>query len=259
MTQLAIKRVEKLVGFGIKTTRKLGILSEGHILSAIRPGQRYIFDYFLSFDTKVWLFMILTLIIISLMMSLTQRSFKLILSNFWHFSSILLSEIFPKRMITNNLTQRIIICFWLIFCTIFLSAFSGVLYGFFIKNIPNDVIDSWDELYSIKELRITISDYSLFSDYSKNNKNSFDFKARIDEKFSLNYSESDYLSLFEEIKKSNRVFMGEKQALNALVSKYGQTLKNSLHLSKYGGGTTPYALILNTFIDSQLEIDLNKL
>jgi hypothetical protein len=44
------------------------------------------------------------------------------------------------------LTQRIIICFWLIFCTIFLSDFSGVSYCFFIKNIPNDVIDSWDEL-----------------------------------------------------------------------------------------------------------------
>jgi hypothetical protein len=53
--------------------------------------------------------------------------------------------------------------------------------------------------------------------------------------------------------------MGEKHALKALVSKFGQTLKNSLHISKYGGGITPYALILNTLIDSQLEIDINKL
>ncbi len=261
MSQYYIEKLEKLffLNIKLKTTRNLGIFSIGHILSAVRPGKRYIFDYFLSFDLKVWINMILTLIVISILMSLTQRSFKTILSNFWYFSSIILSELFPKRMITKNLTQRIIICFWLIFCTIFLSAFSGVLYGFFVKNIPNDVIDSWDELYSRKEFGIIISDYSLSSDFPEEDNILHDFKARIDDKISLNYSINNLTTLFENITKTNRVFIGQKNSLRSYVARFGQYFKDSLHISEYGGGISPYSLIINPLFESQLEIEINKM
>jgi hypothetical protein len=192
-------------------------------------------------------------------MSLTQRSFKKISSNFWYFSSILLSEIFPKRMITKNLAQRIIICFWLVFCTIILSAISGVSYGFFVKNIPNDFIDSWDELYSRKEFRITISDYSLSSEFSEKDNILHDFKGRIDDKVRSNYNISDFATLLENITKTNRVFIGQKDSLRSLVNEFGQYFKDSLHISEYGGGISPYSLVINPFFERKLEIDINKM
>ncbi len=261
ITQFFIEKIEKTLDIILKTTRNLGIFSEGHVLSAVRPGKRYLFEYFLSFDLKVWINIISALIIFSLIMSLTQRSFKTIFLNFWLFSSILLSETFPKIRLTKNLTQRIIICFWLLFSTVMLSAFSGVLYGFFVKNIPNDVIDSWNELYSRKEFRITISDLSSHSEFSEEDNILHDFKTRIDDKliFDSNYNENKLFSLFENITKTNRVYIGQKDTLHTSLSKFGQTFENSLHISEYGGGISPYALIINPLIDSQLKRDINKL
>jgi hypothetical protein len=48
MSEFSVEKLEKLffLNLKLKTTRKLGILSEGHILSAVRPGKRYIFDFF---------------------------------------------------------------------------------------------------------------------------------------------------------------------------------------------------------------------
>jgi hypothetical protein len=142
-----------------------------------------------------------------------------------------------------------------------LSAFSGVLYGFFVKNIPNDVIDSWDELYSRKEFRITISDLSSHSEFSEEDNILHDFKTRIDDKliFDSNYNENKLFSLFENITKTNRVYIGQKDTLHTSLSKFGQTFENSLHISEYGGGISPYALIINPLIDSQLKRDINKL
>jgi hypothetical protein len=236
-------------------TRTLGIISEEHILSAVRPGKRYIFEYFLSFDHKIWINIILSLIIFSLIMSLTQRSFKNVLSNFWLFSTVLLSDIFPKRMLTKNLIERIIICSWLLFCTVILSAFSGVLYGFLIKNIPNDVINLWEDLYSRKEFKITAS----YSDLQNSESDEMvqDFKSRTDEKiFTSQEFDTEFLSICEKIKRSNRVFFGSKILLESMLAEYGE---NSMHVSKYGGEISPYVLAINKLIDSQLESQLNNM
>jgi hypothetical protein len=122
------------------------------------------------------------------------------------------------------------------------------------------VIDSWDELHSRKEFRITISDYSLSSEFSEEDNILNDLKARIDDKIRLNYRDSDtFPTLFENITKTNRVFIAQKHSLRSYFARFGQSFKDSLHISEYGGGISPYSLVINPLFESQLEIDINKM
>jgi hypothetical protein len=58
---------------------------------------------------------------------------------------------------------------------------------------------------------------------------------------------------------SDRVIIGMKDYLEAVLAEYGEDIKSSLHISEYGGGITPYVLSLNELIDTQLESHLNNL
>jgi hypothetical protein len=86
-----------------------------------------------------------------------------------------------------------------------------------------------------------------------------DFKARIDDKITLNHSISDFATLFENITKTNRVFIGQKDSLRLFAAIFGQSFKDSFHISKYGGGISPYSLVINPFFERKLEIDINKM
>ena len=60
-------------------------------------------------------------------------------------------------------TFGIILAVWLLSCTVFLSAFSGVLRGFFIQRTPCKCIDSWEQLYERKDLKIITQDMMYFA------------------------------------------------------------------------------------------------
>jgi hypothetical protein len=82
---------------------------------------------------------------------------------------------------------------------------------------------------------------------------------RIDDKIILRYSVSDFATLFENITKTNRVFIEQKHSLRSYVARFGQSFKDSLHITKYGRGISPYSLVISPLFENQLEIDINKM
>lgn len=259
--------VERLAPYNFsllyKLTRNVGLLSEEHILSSVRPGKRFIFEYFLSFDPYFWISIILSLIIVSLLMTFLKNTFKAFLDYFWLILSVLLSETIPKRQIPNSPKERILLYFWFIFCTIILLAFSGVLLGFFIRNPPNHVIDSWDELFMEKEFKIITSELSFLKNYVEKYKSSDDmardFNSRIDMTHKMRFNRNDLLYMFKNITTNSHVFVGQMLFLRQLKSHFNKIYSESLHVSKYGGGISPYFIPLHKRIDSKLEIQLNSL
>jgi hypothetical protein len=75
----------------------------------------------------------------------------------------------------------------------------------------------------------------------------------------LIYNISDLATLLENITKTNRVFIGQKYPLRSLVNRFGQYFKDSLHISEYGGGISPYSLVINPLFENQFEKDINKM
>ena len=87
----------------LASPRPFGFLYTDYILSLKQTGYRPIFRYFSTFDVSIWSLILLSILIISLVMALYIKSFKAFLMNFWLFSSILLSELFPKIALNTQI------------------------------------------------------------------------------------------------------------------------------------------------------------
>jgi hypothetical protein len=264
-TESIIEKAEEMFGKGLlKITRTFGIISEGHILSALKPGKKIIFEYFQTFDAYLWILILTTLLLVSLIMASIRKSSKGFLSNFFQLLSFLLSDVIPKRVLPKELSGKIIFNFWFITSTLLLINFSAYIHGFFVKNIPNDAIDSWDDLYLKKEFRILTTEFSFLNSFIESNDNSDDdmardFKSRIERIYEMKSNQTEILNILENITKSNRVLFGQKFHLEAFKSEYSRIWNESLYISKYGGGISPYFLGLSREIDKQLESHINKL
>jgi hypothetical protein len=265
ITQSIIEKVEENFGKGfIKITRAFGIISEGHILSALKSGKKIIFEYFQTFDPYLWILILITLLLVSLIMASIRKSSKEFLSNFFLFLSFLLSDVIPKRVLPKELSGKIIFNFWFISSTLLLINFSAYIHGFFVKNIPNDAIDSWDELYINKEYRILTTKYSFLNNFVESNENSGndmarDFKTRIERIYESKSNQIEILNILENITTNSRVFVGQKFQLEAINSEYSRIRNKSVHVSENGGGIAPYFLPLSIEINKELENHLNKL
>jgi hypothetical protein len=264
-TQSIIENFEEKFGKGfIKITRTFGIISEGHLLSALKPGKKIIFEYFQTFDPYLWISILITLLMVSLIMASIRKSSKEFLSNFFQFLSFLLSDVIPKRLLPKELSGKIIFSFWFITSTLLLINFSAYIHGFFVKNILNNAIDSWDELYINKEYRILTTKYSFLNNFVKSNENSDnnmarDFKSRIERTYEKPPHQTEILDILENVITNNLVFDGQKFQLEAINSEYSRIRNKSVHVSEYGGGISPYFLSLSLEINKELENHLNKL
>jgi len=235
------------------------------------------FTYILSFEISVWLTIVLTLLLLGVVLSISKKSFQHFILHVWQYSAVLLSEPFPNSAYKKSLKYfktRILLAVWLLACTVFLSAFSGVLRGFFIQKMPCKCIDTWDQLYERKDLKIITVDMMYFARYVDNYKHvddmARDFYKRTEIRLQI-FNDLDYLDyvqgVFQKKLKSGKyvivltdivlytwIFDYDKQPSKS----YIKILKNDdLYVSKDCDAVMPYTLVLSERIKSQLENDIN--
>jgi hypothetical protein len=119
----------------VKRLNSIGEIDAINILSYPMAPNWPIFTYIFGFTPILWLLLLLSLVIISIIISIDNKK-TYFFAQLWRYSSLLLSEAFPKIAIKQSLTslpQKLILIVWLLSCTIMLSAFSGVLLGFFYQ------------------------------------------------------------------------------------------------------------------------------
>ena len=150
-----------------KYSRALGFDSEGHMLSAKLPGVWPMFKFLNSFEPMVWFSLFTALIMLSIIKSIENKSkISEVLDNFWIFFCFLFGNKFFE--IEKSILKNVSNILWM-FCTVvILSAFSGVLLAFFMKPLPKEVINSWDDLYLRKDVKITAFQLSFIYDYVEN-------------------------------------------------------------------------------------------
>jgi len=133
-------------------SRAMGVRTEQQVSSISRSRQRHPFEFVLGFRAPVWIALLITMLIIPLSFCMIEKSFSGYFRNMWNYSYLILSENMPKMPKCSM--KRFVLTFWLLACTVLLSGYSGVLRDLFIRANPDDVIDSWKDLYDRKDIKI---------------------------------------------------------------------------------------------------------
>jgi hypothetical protein len=162
---------KEVIGDFAVLSRALSIKIEGLIISLVRPGERNILDFVMGFETPVWILILLSILSIPFAIALIQKSFSGFFTNLWNYSYLILSEAIPRRAITVSTPKQLFLTLLLLSGTVLLAAYSGVLIGFFIRSTPDDLIDSWDDLYQRNELKIVTHEYSFIHNFVQKHSN----------------------------------------------------------------------------------------
>ena len=116
------------------------------------PGQNSLSKQFEAFDVEIYYCIMASLVFISFVISLYKRSLKSFFTTLWSYASVILSDYYTIRL--NKSIDRFISGVWLITCTILLAAFSGQLREQQMKPQPIFWIDSIEDLWQWKDLKI---------------------------------------------------------------------------------------------------------
>ncbi len=86
----------------------------------------------------------------------------------------LLSEPFPANFYRRTIKTRykkLLLTVWLLTCVVLLSSFSGEILTFFMKNVTVDAIDSFEQLYGRKDVKIITPSKLYFNKFVQQYKN----------------------------------------------------------------------------------------
>jgi len=249
--------------FGYQS-RAMGVESEGTIASISRPRQRHPFEFVLAFEAPVWITLFITMLLIPLSFCVIEKTFSGYFRNLWNYSYLILSEAIPKM--PKSSMKRFVLTFWLLACTVLLSAYSGVIRDQFIRANPDVVIDSWEDLYDQKDMKIVTiegSDIHHFVlDNQNNNEMARDFASRLE---IIKYESLDFYehtSLFCE-KLYNGYAVSYLKNLLVSCRNFGEkdNITNSLwekvHFSS--SVTSPYFLLVSKLMVNKDAQALNNL
>ena len=113
------------------------------------------FKQFECFESEVYYGIIASIFVISFVISVYKHSLKSFFTTFWSYLSVILSNYQSIR--TDIAFERLFSGLWLMTCLILLRAFSGKLRDRVIERNPILWIDSWEDLYELKQMKIFTS------------------------------------------------------------------------------------------------------
>jgi hypothetical protein len=244
-------------------SRPINVITEGHIISAIRPGERNIFEFVFGFETPVWITLFLSMLLLPLTIALIDKSFSGFFTNLWNYSYLILSESIPRM--PKSWAKRTFLSIWLLISIVLLAGYSGVLRDFFIKSIPNDAIDSWEDLYERKELRIATLEVSFIKNFAKKNANNDEmarnFLSRIE---TLTYGDSRIYDQALDYLFSQKYVVSAPKCLIDDCYYFMPSGRNihdceKLHVSQYGAGISPYFIPMSKSIDKKIQKNINQM
>ena len=146
----------------LQLSKHIDFTEFGNIAAVSQPGVDTMFDGNLHFNPifslNFWILIFLALILLSLLMAFIQKKsnnnsyFKQVLGQMWNLSTVLLSEPFPK--IPKTFSMRALIGSWLLLAVVFLGIIGGIFLENMMRNIPDLVINTWNDLYERKDMQI---------------------------------------------------------------------------------------------------------
>ena len=126
-------------------------------------GHKTTLNFFECFEPDVYYTLLVTLLIITLTVSAINRNILYFFGYLWKYTSVLLSH--SHLININRKSERLLSGLWLMSCTVLLAAFSGLLRNQLLRPDPIYWIDSLQDLYQWKELKIQTFTYTYMSTF----------------------------------------------------------------------------------------------
>ena len=232
------------------------------------PGKNEIFEHNIKFS---WQIIIITLVAITLLSVIINRhkfSVKKITETILEITNLTISRSFPKSIKMSDYISRMVLG-----PVLLLFMFTSIQYCNFnldnqVKNIPDKVIDSWDDLAQWKNVRI-FGLYNKFmsqfveqdNDMARNFKNRF---IKISGAYWL--SEEFHMEMAKNISTGNAVFVMNKLSLIFALMRMAQDVKDEdsefldhVHVSRHGSTDLPYFIPSFKNFDHPFHQDLNRM
>jgi len=232
-------------------SRTIGMGSDSYISSISRPRQRNSFEFIYGLEAPVWIALFVTILIIPLSFCVIEKSFSGYFKNMWNYSYLILSETIPKMPKCSM--KRFVLTFWLLGCTVLLSGYSGVLRSLFLRPNPDDVIDSWKDLYDRKDMKILAMEgmalYHFAETQKDKNEMAREFASRLEPlKFGM-YKELSLVAfkkLFSGYAVSYPKYLIEDcHHFSIRFFKDKSDLCKKVHISKYNSNPSPYSILIS--------------
>ena len=218
----------------------------GRVLASTIKGQHTQLKFFETMDRRVYILLVLSIFIISLVLAISRVSNSNFFCKLWSQLLIILSDNYLKKTAMRSTAERLLTAVWLMSCTVFMAAFLGLSRDSMIKPKPIYWIDSWADLaYLAKWQHLAIvttyaSDLNFYINNFKNENIAQKFAKRIElfNNDDLNNEPTmwDKRVKFREVKDGEAALVGDLYYLDTLkqnlVSRYGMIEDLDFHVSK---------------------------
>ena len=213
------------------------------VLAKTRRGGETPFKFFESMDYRVYILLLLSVIVMSLVVAIPRASINSFLSNVWSHLSIILSDTYSVKTAVMSTADRLLTGVWLMSCFVVLAAFSGLLRDLMIKPKPIYWIDSWDDLAEWQHMKIATSSVGGIEDYITNFANESMAQNFVKRKVLINIDDLyndpkrwDTDFDYEGVRDGRVALVGDLFYLNILkqnlFSRYGMIEDLDFHISK---------------------------
>ena len=254
-------------------TDAIDFFEMGSILSKTTPGSQEWFSYFRCFRRRTWIFILVSLIVLSLisaMMRTTKNTYcGSIYYNFgeffWNYFILLFQKSLQSFIIKSSFNY-ILTFVWVISAFFLAIQFGAYLLDYMVKVQPIYTIDSIDDLAKSELTIMARSEAALFM-YAQNGETELAKK--------LLPLISDYQAyymieqeLIDGLKQGTHAWVNQRLIIIftvLMMSEKENTTKeqehfiDSLHISKEDGGLEPYFMFINTKSDERILPWINEM
>ena len=160
----------KMLGYNLSHTQFIGYFEADVIASIEYPGKIPMFAYLSCFSKEVWILIIASLVVLSLVSSIDRKSFHLSSNIFeicYNFKILLISKAMKKSMIEK--TSGLILSIWIISALVLSNQFTAYFTDFMVTAVPMVRIDSFEDLVKHKDTKIVARDDDSFTQYLREN------------------------------------------------------------------------------------------
>ena len=128
-----IKRIREERGFDIEQYSRVSSTIiyryNDKVLASTKRGGLTPFKLFETMDYRVYILLLFSVIMLSLVVAIPRASINIFFSNLWAHLSIILSDTYSMKTAVMSTADRLLTGVWLMSCTVLLAAFSGLFKG----------------------------------------------------------------------------------------------------------------------------------
>ena len=255
----------KMLGYNLSHTQFIGYFEADVIASIEYPGKIPMFAYLSCFSKEVWILIIASLVVLSLVSSIDRKSFHLSSNIFeicYNFKILLISKSIQKSII--NRISTIILSIWIISALVLSNQLTAYFTDFMVTAVPMIRIDSFEDLVKHKDTKIICREDDSFTVSVK--LNDTQLKRSLLPMLEPYEHQLEYRKLAKVLKNLSYVYVTKRDLMVFIMMDFKifyykgpPRLEDILHLSEKTNLLEPYFMFVNNDSPVWLKVNLNRM